>query len=133
MGKKYRKEDEVSMKEYLNAKMELEKAQKAAGIEQEEKGLSKFITWIFNKQDSRQKHKIKKMPYIYMALLGGWCGLHRFYEKRWILGIIYALPACLSIINSSLFGFVGLSVAMSVIDVLIAVGHYSDENGEIEI
>lgn len=133
MGKKYRKEDEVSMKEYLDAKMELEKAQKAAGIEEKEKGLSRFISWIFEMQDARQRHSVKKMRYILFALFGGWCGLHRFYEKRWILGVIYALPLLLSAFNRDLFSFVGLSMAMSVIDILIAVGHYSDENGEIVI
>ena len=133
MGKKYRKEDEVSMKEYLDAKMELEKAQKEAGIVEEEKGLSRFISWIFEKQSSRKKHTVKKMLYIWMAILGGWCGLHRFYEKRWILGIIYAIPVIASLFNKDLFGLVGLPMAMAVIDILIAVGHYSNESGEIII
>lgn len=131
--KKYDKNDEVSMKEYLDAQMELEKAQKAAGIVEKEKGLSKFITWIFDKSESRQKHFVKKKIYLLLALFGGWIGAHRFYEKRYILFGIYALPAFLSIFNKDLFTLVGISMAMTVIDMLIAIGKYSDENGEIEI
>ena len=133
LKRKYSKENEVTLKEYLDASMELEETQKAAGIVEEEKGLKKFITWIFDKSENRPKHKVKKMLYIVLALLFGWCGVHRFYEKRYKLGVIYCIPVILSIFNKNLFGLIGFPMAMSVIDIMAAIGHYSDSDGCIEI
>ena len=128
MAKKDSKDDEVTLKEYLDAHQELEELRAANGIEVEEKGLSKLLTKFFNAKENREKHRVKKTTYILLAIFLGWCGGHRFYEKRWILAAAYA--ACAIIAFPKLVGF---PMAMTVIDVLIAIPIEKDEEGYILI
>lgn len=117
-GKK--KEESVSMKEYLDASMELEKLRKENGIEVEEKGISKWITRFFNYRENRQKVALNKKKYLLVMLLLGWCGGHRFMAKQYVLGAVYLLLC-----------WTGFSVAMTLIDLLIAIPLEADENGMV--
>ena len=117
-GKK--KEESVSMKEYLDASMELEKLRKENGIEVEEKGISKWITRFFNYKENRQKVALNKKKYLLVMLLLGWCGGHRFMAKQYVLGAVYLLLC-----------WTGFSVAMTLIDLLIAIPLEADENGMV--
>lgn len=117
-GKK--KEESVSMKEYLDASMELEKLRKENGIEVEEKGISKWITRFFNYKENRQKVALNKKKYLWVMLLLGWCGGHRFMAKQYVLGVVYLLLC-----------WTGFSVAMTLIDLLIAIPLEADENGMV--
>ena len=117
-GKK--KEESVSMKEYLDASMELEKLRKENGIEVEEKGISKWITRFFNYKENRQKVALSKKKYLWVMLLLGWCGGHRFMAKQYVLGVVYLLLC-----------WTGFSVAMTLIDLLIAIPLEADENGMV--
>ena len=125
---KYSKEDEVTLKEYLAAQQELEELQKANGLEKEEKGLSRLLSKFFDSTDSRKKHRVKKKTYIILALLLGWCGGHRFYEQRWILALIYFALAVIMFPQ-----LVGFPLAMTVIDLCIAIPIPKDEEGYMEI
>ena len=78
-----------------------------------------FIEQTVYKVDHRQKHKVNRKKYLKLCLLGIF-GAHRFYSKRYILGILY-LATCWS----------GFSVAMTLIDAIIAIPMKPDENGDI--
>lgn len=108
------------MKEYLDASMELEKLRKENGIEVEEKGISKWITRFFNYKENRQKVALNKKKYLWVMLLLGWCGGHRFMAKQYVLGAVYLLLC-----------WTGFSVAMTLIDLLIAIPLEADENGMV--
>ncbi len=84
--------------------------------------LVRFIDKIFELKESRELVRVSRKKYIIISLLLGWCGGHRFYSKRYILGVIYAL----------LF-WTGLPLAMTLIDLMIAIPIPPDEDGFILI
>jgi len=117
------KENEVSMKEYLDAKMELEELRKQHNIptpKEEESKLSRAITNHFEKKENRPKVKCNRKTYLLLAVLLGWCGGHRFYSRQWIWGILYLV-----------FFWTGIPLAMTIIDLLIAIPLPVDEEGFI--
>jgi TM2 domain-containing membrane protein YozV len=114
------KSQEVSMKEYLDAKQELEELQKQHGIEAKEGKVSSLITRFFNHKENKVKVKVNRKKYLWMTVLGGWFGLHRFVAKQYFLGLIYLL----------LF-WTGFPIAMTIIDLLIIIPIPPDENGDI--
>lgn len=119
------KENEVSMKEYLAAKMELEELRKQHNIptpEKEEGRISRMITRHFDRKENRQKVKCNRKKYILLAVFLGWCGGHRFYSKQWFLGFVYLL----------LF-WTGIPLAMTLIDLLIVIPLPVDEEGSIMV
>lgn len=118
--KKKSREPEVTMKEYLDAKMELEELQKEYGIEVEEKGISKWITRFFDRRENKKKVLVSRKKYLWVMVLLGWCGGHRFMAKQYFLGVFY-LALC----------WTGFPAAMTVIDLLIAIPIPPDENGMI--
>ena len=119
------KSNEVSMKEYLDARMELEELRKQYNIEtpEEEEGkISKAITRHFERKENRVKIKRNRKTYILVALLLGWCGGHRFYSHQWLLGVLYAG-----------FFWTGIPLAMTLIDLMIALPLPVDGEGMIEV
>ncbi|MBQ0001328.1 MAG: TM2 domain-containing protein [Clostridiales bacterium] len=121
---KYSKENEVSMKEYLAAKQELEELQKEYGIEPTEPKSRghRFLDWYFDKKENRRKVKVNRKKYLWMTILGGWFGLHRFVAKQYWVGTLY-LVLCWS----------GFPLAMTLIDLLIIIPLPVDEDGNIEV
>jgi len=117
------KNNEVSMKEYLDAKMELEKLRKENNIptpKSEEGPVSQMITRHFERKENRPKARVNRKTYLLLAVFLGWMGGHRFYSRQWIIGIIYA----------ALF-WTGIPIAMTLIDLLIAIPIPKDEEGFI--
>lgn len=112
--------DQVTMKEYLDARMELEKLQKEHGIEKEEKGFSRFITKIFDKRENREKVLVNRKKFLWVTILLGWCGGHRFMSHRYFLGALYLLLC-----------WTGFPLAMALIDLLTIIPIPQDENGNI--
>ena len=70
------------MKEYLDARMELEQLRKEHGIVEEEKGLSRLITRFFERRENREKVLVNRKKYLWVTILLGWCGGHRFMAKQ---------------------------------------------------
>ena len=65
IGKKKKPEKEqVTMKEYLDARMELEQLRKEHGIVEEEKGLSRLITRFFERRENREKVLVNRKKYL---------------------------------------------------------------------
>jgi TM2 domain-containing membrane protein YozV len=73
-------------------------------------------------EENRPRHKVDKRIYGLLTIFLGWCGVHRFLEHRWKLGVFYLLV-----------GWTGLGLAFALVDLLIALPIPKDENGMIEI
>ena len=115
-------EREATIEEYMRAKAELDELQEKYNIEPERKEgpISRAITNFFDRRDARQQVKVNKKKDLLLCIFLGWAGAHRFYQKQYLLGILY-LAVCWS----------GYSVAMSLIDLLIIFPKTPDENGDI--
>ena len=74
-----------------------------------------LATWY----DGREKHAVNRKTYLRLCILGIF-GAHQFYAKRPILGVLY-LATCWS----------GFSIAMTLVDAIIAVPMKPNENGLI--
>ncbi len=80
------------------------------------------IDYLFALKENRQPVRVKRSTYLLVALFLGWCGGHRFLSKQYVLFAIYLL----------LF-WTGIPVAMTIIDLLIAIPLPVDEEGYIMV
>ncbi len=112
-------EEGVDIDEYVALQRELDELQKEAGT-YEEKGLARLISSYFERKDARDKVRIKKKKLILVALLLGWCGVHRFMLKQKILGMVY-LCFCWTI----------FPVCMTIVDIIEYIPMKPDEEGYI--
>ncbi|MCI7170768.1 TM2 domain-containing protein [bacterium] len=92
------------------------------GVEKKENILVRGINFLFALKERREPVKIKRKTYLLTALFLGWCGGHRFLAKQYVLGCLYA----------ALF-WTGLPIAMTIIDLMIALPLPQDEDGYIEV
>ena len=75
--------------------------------------------------DYKEKKKaiVNRRKYIRLALTCGWlCGAHRFYARHYITGTLYLL-----------FCWTGIPLAMTLIDLMIALPKAADARGNIEM
>lgn len=108
---------------------ELNLLRKEHGIEKEKKGLAKFWSLYFSKEEEVPEKKKGRVPsvvnrrkYFWFLILTGWCGGHHFYAKRYKLGLLYLL-----------FFWSGFPAAMAIADWVVWLPKQPDENGNIEI
>lgn len=101
---------------------ELHEAEKNAGQERALTWWQKLGDRYFYWQEHRERHLVKRKTYLILTVLLGWAGIHRFYERRWKMGIVY-LALC----------WTGFPVAMAVVDFLIALPMKADDEGLILI
>ena len=80
------------------------------------------IDYLFALKENRQPVRVKRSTYLLVALFLGWCGGHRFLSKQYVLFAIYLL----------LF-WTGFPIAMTIIDLLIAIPLPVDEEGYIMV
>ena len=66
--------------------------------------------------------RVSKGIYIMLALFLGGAGIHKFYAGKWLQGIIYLV-----------FVWTYVPVALSLIDVFIAMFTPADEYGQISL
>ena len=66
--------------------------------------------------------KVSKGIYILLALILGGIGAHKFYAGKWIQGLLYLV-----------FSWTYVPVALSLIDLVIAMMTRADEYGQIEV
>jgi TM2 domain-containing membrane protein YozV len=110
----------VDIDEYVALQQELNELKKQNGTAQEEKGISRMISKFFERQDAREKVRIRKKTLLWLTFLLGWCGGHRFVLRQPGLGALY-LCTCWS----------GFSISMSIVDWLLYVVMKPDEDGYI--
>ncbi len=113
---------DVSLEDYAAANVELNALKAEHGLLPEEKGLTRLISWIFEKRESREKACVNKKKILWLAVLLGAFGAHRFYSKRYVLGTLYLL-----------FCWSGVSTAMTIIDLVELIPVPADENGNIYV
>ena len=65
---------------------------------------------------------VKKGTYIALCLFLGGLGIHKFYSGKWIQGLLYLV-----------FVWTYIPVALSLIDVFIAIFTPADEYGQIAL
>lgn len=80
------------------------------------------IDYLFALKEKREPIRVKRSTYLLVALLLGWCGGHRYLSKQYGLFIAYLL----------LF-WTGIPVAMTIIDLLIAIPIKQDSDGYIMV
>lgn len=80
----------------------------------------RVIDYIFDLKEKRKPVKIERKKYLLFALFMGWCGAHKFLSKQYIVGVIYL----------ALF-WTGIPIAMTLIDLMIALPILPDEEGYI--
>ena len=112
-----KQEEKQILADLAVAQAELNELKKEHGLLEEEKGLKKAITKYFDKRDAREKHPVKKKTYLKLGLLGIF-GAHRFYAKHYVLGVVYLLLC-----------WTGISVTMTIIDMMEVAPMEADENG----
>lgn len=79
------------------------------------------IGWLLSYRERRVKQPIRKKTYMRLMLLGMF-GAHRFYAKQWISAVVYLLLC-----------WTGLSVANTIVDLLVVIPIRPDEDGIIWI
>lgn len=117
-----RHKDAVNLADLALAEDELQRVKEEAGIAEEGPWWKRIIDRYYKWKDERPLHLVKKKVYLLLNILLGWCGIHRFYERRWFLGIFY-LALC----------WTGLPAILCVTDFLIALPMKADANGMILI
>ena len=98
---------------------EVQAAERAAGKEESTYGIWGAI-WKFSKwrESLKGKHRFKKKTYLWLMLLTGFAGGHRYYQGRWILGLLYTL-----------FCWTGVPLALCVTDFMEVMPIKADEDG----
>ena len=119
MSKNKEKGDTI-ITDIITAQQELNELKEQYGMQEEEKGLKKAVSSFFDKRDAQAQIPIKKKTYIWLALLLGWLGVHRFYTKQYVTAVLYLLTC-----------WTGFSLSMTLIDLMIVIPKKTDENGNI--
>lgn len=114
-----KQEEKKLLADIAVAQAELNELKKEYGIEEEEKGFKKLITKLLNMKEGRKKIPVSKKKYLWLCLLGIF-GAHRFYAKQYFTAVLYLL----------LF-WTGISISMTLIDMMIVAPMEADENGNI--
>lgn len=123
-----RKSQDMKAKERIDfAKMalmedELHEVEEQYGVERPLKLWQRLGDRYFDWRENRELHEVNRRTYILLTIFLGWAGIHRFYEKRRILGIFY-LALCWS----------GFPIALAIVDLMIALPMKADESGLIMI
>ena len=96
-------------------------ARNAAGMEEQVYGIWGVI-WKSNRFFDKYKkpHTVKKKTYLLLILFTGWFGGHRWYEKRYVLAVLYTA-----------FCWTGVPLAMAILDAFPTFPLKADENGMI--
>lgn len=119
LQQKQRENERRILADLAYAQAELNELKKEHGIEEEEKGLKKLISNALNKRETSEKHLVNKKTYLWLGLLGIF-GAHRFYAKHYVVGTIYLLLC-----------WTGVSVTMTLFDLMEVAPMKADENGNI--
>ncbi len=118
--------ERVNIEEYAAAQAELNYLRDKYGIDdpkaKKEGRISHAISSYFERKESRQKVPVNYKKFLWLLVLTGWCGGHRFYARHYKVAITYLL-LCWS----------GFSIAMSIIDLLQYIPYPVDENGNIYV
>lgn len=111
---------DVSFDDYLALRNELDETRKEYGVEVKESRISRAISNFFDKREKREMVPVLRKKYLLLALFTGWMGGHRFYARQYPTAILYLL----------LF-WTGFPMAMTIIDLMVAIPKEADAEGKI--
>ena len=114
--------EEFTRDDFIKAELALQDAKLEAGIDLEKEKSPGLIGKYHDWKKNRVRHKVNKKKYLLLCLFLGWCGGHRYYEKRYVLAAFYTL-----------FFWSMVPFFLCVTDLLIALPMQADENGDILI
>lgn len=116
------KNESVDMGEMLSLQEELAATKRAYGIKEEEGRISRWISNYFEKKENREELLLDRKTYLLLAVFTGWIGGHRFFARQYKTAVLYVL-----------FFWTGFPMAMTLIDLLVAIPKQTDKNGKIKI
>ena len=117
---KKRDENYVDFSALAQAEDELHRLREEHGIEEKQGIIVRTINRYYEWKDNRTKHLVSKKLYLVLNVFLGWCGGHRFYERRWLLGLFY-LALC----------WTGFPAMLCAVDLFAVIPLKPDENGKI--
>lgn len=106
--------------EFVKLEEELHRLQEENNIPVEHGKFHRFMDWLMEVKE--RPHPVQRKKYLWLALLTGWMGGHRFYAKQYITACIYL----------ALF-WSGVPAAMTIIDLMAALPKQADEQGMITV
>lgn len=120
--KKETAEQELDVHEFIALASELDQLREKQGVPYRKNLFERLGGWYLNLR-KRTDHTtaVNRKTYCRLCILGMF-GVHHFYAKHWVKGLVYLLLC-----------WTGISVAMAIVDWMIAVPKEADENGMIEI
>lgn len=125
MGKKKTakpQEERIDINKLISMQEELDTLRRENNIETKKGWFERLTTKYYDFKDRHDvPRSVNRKTYCWLCLLGV-VGAHHFYAGHWVKGLLYLA-----------FCWTGISIAMSVIDWMIAVPKKADENGKILI
>lgn len=121
-SKKQGKEKDTIVGEIMQTDFALQEAMEDAGMEAQTYGIWGFFWRFYKRFGERKKQRVNKKNYIWLLILTGWIGGHRFYARRYYLGALYLV-----------FCWTFIPVMMSFIDLMEVIPIKKDEYGYIVI
>ncbi len=117
-----RQERQETMQKMFDLQEELDKTREEYGVEPKDGFFTRLVKKYYAIKDRRSKVQVKKKTYIWVAVLLGWAGGHRFMCHQYISATLYLLLC-----------WTGFPMAMTIIDILEVVPMKADEDGKIII
>ena len=113
------KGESLQAKQLMELDYEKQAAERTAGKDEQTYGvwgpIWRFLRW---KESLKGKHRFKKKVYLWLMLFTGWAGGHRYYQGRWVLGLLYTL-----------FCWTGVPLVLCVTDFMEVFPIKADEEG----
>lgn len=106
----------------IDLENQLQDAKEFHNVEDKPKLWVRAGDFLVNAFTKRSLVSLNRKKYIKLAVFGGIFGAHRFYAKQYGLGILYLLTS-----------ITGFSIAMTLIDLMIALPKETDGNGIMKI
>lgn len=111
------------LKQLTELDYERQAVEAEAGKEETVYGLPGKLWKLLTRFESKhQRHLFKKKTYLWLMLLTGWMGVHRWYQGRRILALF-----------ETLFFWTGMPLILLVTDLMEVIPVKSDENGYISM
>lgn len=117
---KKRDKNYVDFSALAQAEDELHRLKEEHGIQEKHGIFYRIMERYYDWKENRTLHLVNKKVYLFLNIFGGWCGLHRFYERRWLLGLFYLL------LSWSLFPAI-----LCATDLFVILPKKPDENGRV--
>ena len=117
---KERQEQKNLYTDIAMAQAELNELKKEYGIEDEKKGIMHAVAGMFERAANREPVAVSKKKYVWLAILTGWFGGHRFYAKHYKTGMLYLA-----------FFWLGIGLYHTMLDIMQVIPMKPDENGMI--